>query len=340
MAIVLRQVLLKCCVLTAACCLAFVAGDARSELSPTDYTSPEAWLVQGQGPGVAVFYLHPTTYAGESWNAAANEASAQTGLVDILDTHVAVFQDCCAVWAPRYRQAAMKAVFDRSGQGEAAYALAYEDVRAAFDRFLGQVGEAPLVLAGHSQGSFHLRRLLEQVVVPDTDLRDRLIAAYIVGVGVPLALFSQGESLYPLTPCTEPTDIQCVASWSLFTDDVGATQFAQAQAERYPDVIARTGEAGFLCVNPLSGRADEVAIPARAHPGAWMPGTAAPVPGVTGLRCRSGALVATDRLEQPWLASAFAGGNLHMLDYRLTFTAMQRDVAARAAAFRAVAIDH
>jgi pimeloyl-ACP methyl ester carboxylesterase len=322
-----------CCVLIAANGLSFGVVEAWAEVRRPDYASPEAWLVHGEGQGPAVFYLHPTTYAGDTWNAALDEASARPGLDDILVTHVGVFRDCCAIWAPRYRQAAMMALFDRSGQGEAAYALAYEDVAVAFTGFLSRIGSQPFVLAGHSQGSFHLRRLLEEKVAPLPGIRDRLIAAYVIGIGVPHALFAEGESLYPLAACTEPADVGCVASWSLFTDDVGARNFAQVQAVRYPELIRRTGEARFLCVNPISGRADAIPMPAQEHPGAWMPGAPAPVPGVTGLVCQDGALVAIDTLEGAWMEAAFAGGSLHMLDYHLTFGAMQRDIAARIDAF-------
>lgn len=305
---------------------------AEASPEPPDYATAGHWLSMGEGGGPAVFYLHPTTFSGEPWNAALHEPAAEPGLQDVMATHLGVFAGCCARWAPRYRQAGIRAVADQTGRGQAAYALAYADVLAAFEVFLSRIGPAPFVLAGHSQGSFHLLRLLQEEIAPVAELRDRLIAAYVIGIGVPFASFAPGEALYPLVPCRDRHDTGCVVSWSLFTDDVGARDFARVQAARHRELVARTGEDGFLCVNPISGRADGVPLSAASHPGAWMPGAAGPEAGTTGLVCRDGALVATDALDAPWLETVFAGGNLHLMDYRLTFTAMQRDVEARTSA--------
>ena len=62
--------------------------------------------------------------------------------------------------------------------------LRIEDVERAFDHFLEHYSQGrPFVLAAHSQGSVHLRTLLEKRIT-GTALRERLVAAYPVGFGI------------------------------------------------------------------------------------------------------------------------------------------------------------
>ena len=54
------------------------------------------------------------------------------------------------------------------------------DVAAAFDRFLAEAGDRPIILAGHSQGALHLERLLREKVA-GKPIAKRIVAAYVVG---------------------------------------------------------------------------------------------------------------------------------------------------------------
>ena len=50
----------------------------------------------------------------------------------VMRDQASVFNECCRVFAPRYRQATLYSFQDNSGSGEKALDLAYEDVRTAF----------------------------------------------------------------------------------------------------------------------------------------------------------------------------------------------------------------
>uniref|UniRef100_UPI0013D36B38 DUF3089 domain-containing protein n=3 Tax=Pseudomonadota TaxID=1224 RepID=UPI0013D36B38 len=65
-------------------------------------------------------------------------------------------------------------------QAQQALDFAYRDVLAAFDRFLEEAGNRPIILAGHSQGALHLSRLLVDRVA-GKPLAKRIVAAYVVG---------------------------------------------------------------------------------------------------------------------------------------------------------------
>jgi alpha-beta hydrolase superfamily lysophospholipase len=64
---------------------------------------------------------------------------------------------------------------------------AYGDVLSAFDSFIAQADPTlPIVLVGHSQGAFHLMRLMRDRVA-GTPMAARIAAAYVVGWPVSLA---------------------------------------------------------------------------------------------------------------------------------------------------------
>ena len=135
---------------------------------------------------VDVFFVHPTTYIGRhSWNQKLDDSRAND-LTDswVMRDQASVFNECCRVFAPRYRQATLYSFQDNSGSGEKALNLAYEDVRAAFLYFLENYnGGRPFIIASHSQGSRHADMLLREEVV-GRGLRSQLIVAYLIGFSV------------------------------------------------------------------------------------------------------------------------------------------------------------
>ncbi|CAE7162955.1 unnamed protein product [Symbiodinium pilosum] len=89
-------------------------------------------------------------------------------------TILTAFTSACRAYAPLYRQAAMGGSWD----------LAYEDVLAAFEQFLSEVGsQRPIVLAGHSQGSIHIVRLMKERIQSDPSLMRRICAVHAPGMG-------------------------------------------------------------------------------------------------------------------------------------------------------------
>jgi predicted alpha/beta-fold hydrolase len=96
-----------------------------------------------------------------------------------------VFNQSCRIFSPIYRQATIYAFLLSRSSGRAALDFAFRDVKRAFANFLHRIGGTrPFVLAGHSQGSHHLLRLLVETVDADPALAQRLVCAYLVGVRV------------------------------------------------------------------------------------------------------------------------------------------------------------
>lgn len=147
-----------------------------SEWMPTDYTA------DAPRGGAAIFFIHPTSYLlSDNWNASLDNADANNRAALFVRGQASAFNGVGEVYAPRYRQATFGAFL--TGQREAQLALdtAYRDVLAAFDAFRAAIpADKPIILAGHSQGSLHLVRLLHDRVA-GKPLARRIVAAYAVG---------------------------------------------------------------------------------------------------------------------------------------------------------------
>ncbi len=121
--------------------------------TPPDYADPACWaahpdrankarftpegsgLRDGQATARAdVFYVHPTSYFGRhSWNAPLDDVGANEWVDEqMVPGQASVFNGCCRVFAPRYRQATFYALVEPGANGRRALELAYDDVAQAF----------------------------------------------------------------------------------------------------------------------------------------------------------------------------------------------------------------
>jgi len=172
--------------------------------------APVAGLPAAEHPEADVFYVHPSSYLGRAWNASIDDATTNAA-TDAGATRIqaTAFDGCCAVYAPRYRQANLTAFTSPSDDGARALALAGDDVVEAFRFYLEHWNHGrPFVLAAHSQGSIHALRVLREVVVP-SDVRDRLVAAYLVG-----SPLGEAEATALLPACDRPAQTGCIVAWN------------------------------------------------------------------------------------------------------------------------------
>ena len=129
-----------------------------------------------------MFYVHPTTSIAPSWNASFDDAAIRTASIrGGTLIQASALNVCCAVYAPTYRQASLRAFTAPSPDGKRAIDLAYADVLAAYEEFARRTGgERPFILAGHSQGAALAARLLRERIA-SSKARARLVAAYLIG---------------------------------------------------------------------------------------------------------------------------------------------------------------
>ena len=301
--------------------------------------SPVAWQPDGMVPdpaqyNVAVFFVHPTSYLNKThWNAPIDDPKARQLGEMMVRANASVFANAAQVWAPRYRQATVGAFLSDLPAARQALDLAYADVAQAFEAFVAaQPPGRGIVLAGHSQGSFLIKRLLKDKVA-GTPLVRRIVAAYVIGWVVDTKRDLPGMGL---PACAEPQQGGCVISYLSFADDADPATMRQAY-ERFagaPGAIAATPQ--YLCSNPLTGGIGGTA-PASANLGGIVPDLklehARVTPGLVGAACNAdGSLrIGPGPDMGPFV---LPGGNYHVYDYALFWTNLKRDFGLRAAAWQ------
>ncbi len=319
-----------------------------------DYAAPSAWLARPDLPDdptrwlpagaqaggarrAALFYVAPTTFLDRTrWNGPLDDPQANDRLDLFARAQASAFNGIAAIWAPRYRQATLGAFLAAADPRSAkAIDFAYHDVARAFDAFLAaQAPDTPIILAGHSQGSLHLLRLLREKVA-GTPLARRIVAVY--AIGWPISRTADLPAL-GLPGCTAARQARCILGWQSFAEP--------AEPRLIDDYFARTaGDAGrprrdtaMLCVNPLTGSAGGAA-PAAANRGALVPRPgfdgADLVAGLVPARCSARGLLLIGPPPGGYGAYVLPGNNYHVFDYALFWANVRADAAARLATFLA-----
>lgn len=179
-----------------------------------------------------VFYVYPTIYeSGNTWNADL-ENKALNKKIDSkpVQYQASVFNQSARVFAPRYRQSIIKAFYDKEN-GPASLAFAYEDVKRAFEYYLENYNNGrPFIIASHSQGTYHARRLLKEVI-DNTPLSKKMVAAYVIGYAIDTTMYKV------LEPCRNENETGCYITWATYKKGY------------VPDGIALYGN---ICINPLT----------------------------------------------------------------------------------------
>ena len=300
---------------------------------------PARWLPDGFAPGevvpAAVFFVHPTSYLEKAnWNGPLDDKTAKTLAETLVRGLASPFNQAAELWAPRYRQATFGAFLSDKPEALQALDLAYGDVAAAFDRFLAGVPAGrPIVLVGHSQGAYHLRRLLKDRVA-GKPLATRIAAVYAVGWPVSLA---HDLPLMGLPACAKADQSGCVVSWLSYGEPADPAMTLAAYARR-PALDGKSpGGSAFLCSNPLTGRIGGAA-PASVNLGTLKADkameTARLVKGAIPASCRPDGLLSIG--EAPDLGPyVLPGNNYHVYDIPLFWANVRADFARRVKTWKA-----
>ena len=282
----------------------------------------------------AVFFIHPTSHLDRSsWNAPLGDKEAERIARVYLRGMASPFSQASEIWAPRYRQATFGAFLTDAPEAQRAIDLAYQDVSQAFAQFRNSIPtDMPIVLAGHSQGSLHLLRLLRDEV-RGTPLAERLVAAY--AIGWPVSLEHDLPAL-GLPACTAASQSGCLISWSSFAEPADPAIVLESYAASTGLDGTKRGKSAILCTNPLTGARGGPAVEAQANLGTLVPGKDLSdgelVAGIVPARCDARGLLLIG--DPPKMGRyVLPGNNYHVYDIPLFWANTQADVARRAKAW-------
>jgi Protein of unknown function (DUF3089) len=298
--------------------------------------NPSIWLPQGSEMpptkgNAAVFFIHPTSFFDrKQWNASLGSEEADRYASVFVRGQASAFSAAGDVWGPHYRQATFGAFLTDKPEGVQAIDAAYADVLAAFDQFLKEAGNRPIILAGHSQGALHLTRLLKERVA-GTPLAKRIIAAYVVGW--PISIKHDLPSL-GLPACTAPDQQGCILSWQSYAEPADPSQVIKKfESTTGFDGRPRTGST-LLCTNPVTGTRDGQS-PATANLGTLKSSadltTGELIKATVAARCVTPGFLMIG--EGPDLGRfVLPGNNYHVYDYSLFWANIRADALRRLAA--------
>jgi len=147
-----------------------------------------------------VFYLYPTLLLDkkdEAWNANIWTSDFRNKVIN-----KAVFYQASSwvksgnLYVPFYRQAHYRIFDDRyTNQGEKSWEIAYNDIKRSFKYYLKNFNKGkPIIIASHSQGSLHARRLIQEFF-DGKPLQKQLVAAYLIGTSIRSSDFKNIKSM-------------------------------------------------------------------------------------------------------------------------------------------------
>ncbi len=265
-----------------------------------------------------VFFIYPTTYTNRKlpmgWNADINdEALNQKTDNSTILYQASVFNKYCRVFSPRYRQANLLAFFTKDTTAAMeALEFAYQDVKTAFEYYLKNYNHGrPIIIASHSQGSWHAGKLLKEFF-EGKPLQKQLVCAYIIGAPVFRNYFSK------LKPCTDSTQTGCFVSWRTFEEGYSAPSVAEEILKTY-------------VTNPLTWTMDTTLAPASLNKGAILKNYNKLIPHLVHAQIHGNVLWVN---KPKFLGSIFVKTkNFHIADYNLFYENIRENAGTRIRAF-------
>ena len=199
---------------------------------------------------VSVFYIHPTTlFSSIKWNADTSHFYNNEIINLCLENQASVFAGITDLYVPHYREMHIYSYTD-TVNGIKAFDFAYNDVKSSFEYFLQTIETDKFIIASHSQGTNHAKKLINEYIYPNKKLRNKLILSYLIGMDI-----SENEMSIDL--CQNPFQLNCFLNWRSFDE------FYYPNDWNYGD--------NFVSVNPITFKNDNIWSDKNQHKGILFP---------------------------------------------------------------------
>ena len=300
---------------------------AASEPTALNYDDPGNWayFALGEDKPVDVFLIGPTVDMSDENNMDMSNDKLKRSFEGALNMQRGIYEDSGRLFAPYYRQMAMKG-YSLEPEERAPYlAFAYDDISDAFSWYLEHENNGrPIVLAGFSQGADMCYRVLQEFF-GDQDLYDRLVAVYAIGWPCEKSMADRFPQIKPATG----------------VDDIGAVVSFECEAPEVTSSMVLPADIVSYSINPLNWRTDSTPADKSENPGAVFTKKSGEivleVPGLCGCYIDEprGALKVTDILsgDYPPGIEILPEGAYHLFDYQFFYRALQQNVQTRVEAY-------
>ena len=208
--------------------------DKSPEIEKPNYSDKDSWAVlPGNIPDeisifninenkkeADVFYIYPTLIDSKNqreWNSDIWNEDIRNDVINRpVKYQASAWLDAGNLYVPYYRQAHIRVFNDKFRvDGDKALNLAYNDIKEAFTYYLENFNnDKPFIIASHSQGTVHAKRLISEFI-DGKELQKKLIAAYLVGIKV----FE--DEFKNIKPMNSPDETGGFVTWNTFTIHAG-----------------------------------------------------------------------------------------------------------------------
>lgn len=134
-----------------------------------------------------VFFVYPTLLVdkkNDAWNADITDSLFNKKILDkSIHFQASAWVGIGRLFVPYYRQSHYRIYVEHYiKQSGSSYEIAFNDIKKAFEYYLKHYNKGrPIIIASHSQGSAHCKRLLREYF-DGTQLQQQLVAAYVPGI--------------------------------------------------------------------------------------------------------------------------------------------------------------
>lgn len=285
-----------------------------------DYKDSTAWIVfEDKNMNVDIFFVHPTTYLSPKyWNADLNnEQIIERTKEWSIKRQLSIFTEFGNVYAPQYRQATFYSFVSKSNNANKAMELATKDIKNAWNYYLKNINQSrPIIIAGHSQGSMIIMRLLPEIM-SDPKLAKRIIAVYAVGWPLSEKYLKNNPQI---KVCEDSTQTGCIISWNTESYSALGT------------IIDRPS----VSVNPLSWTITEEMVSDSFHLGAVFfkdNGSIDTIPNYVDAQNEDGHLMVSPLPNALSLSHQTPIGIYHIIDYNIFYMNTKANVKTRIEAY-------
>ena len=293
------------------------------------YADKANWVYYGVGEerDVDLFLVCPTVDMKDEFNMSLDDEETRQSFLGALNMERGIYEKSTRMFAPYYRQAAMKVYSLDREAWEPYMELAYSDVSAAFAYYLEHENEGrPMILAGFSQGADMCYRLLEEYF-GDEALYDQLVAVYAIGWPCSEELTAKVSQIQPAQAAD---DIGVVISFDCEAPEVTETFICPAGQKAYG-------------INPLNWKTDDTAADKSENLGACFTDYSGEIRSEQEALCgcyldtERGVVKVTDiaAAEYAPIVPGLPAGAYHVYDYQFFFRNLQQNVADRIESYAA-----
>jgi Protein of unknown function (DUF3089) len=215
---------------------------ATTSFSPSAQKTGVQHPRRARHPKADCFYVYPTV--------SDQQRPQATQVVDDVLRSIALYQTArysqdCRVYAPVYRQVTIQGLLNPNTVTQKMRNQGYADVVEAWRTYLRKFNHGRgVILIGHSQGTFVLRKLVANEIDRKPAVRKRLISAILLGGNVTVKKGGdRGGDFKNIRACRSRRQVGCVLAFSTFN----ATPPANS-------LFGRTTQPGLevLCTNPAA----------------------------------------------------------------------------------------